>query len=125
MRTIFNPDTVPSNYEETVKKYTAQGLRVLALGSKPISQKESSLSREKLEQNLNFDGLEVFENRLKADTEEAVEELKEAAITMVTITGDNPFTACNIALKSGIADALKRMLIVDCSGSKLEVEYYQ
>ena len=67
----------------------------------------------------------MFENRLKADTKEAVEELKEAAITMVMITGDNSLTACCIAMKSGIADPSKRMLIVEISENKLEVEEYQ
>ena len=67
----------------------------------------------------------MFENPLKGDTKEAVEGLKEAAITMVMITGDNSLTACYIAIKSGIADAFKRMLIVDCSGNELEVEQYQ
>ena len=56
MKNIFDSNTVPSNYEETLKKYTSRGFRVLALGSRLISKKELTLSREKLEHKLNFDG---------------------------------------------------------------------
>ena len=36
MLKIFNPATVPKDYEETLKEYASSGLRVLAIGSKPI-----------------------------------------------------------------------------------------
>lgn len=38
MLDIFKKDTVPSNYEATLKQYASQGFRVLAIGSKKISK---------------------------------------------------------------------------------------
>lgn len=33
---IFNPKTIPQNYHQMLKQYTARGYRVLAIGSRQI-----------------------------------------------------------------------------------------
>lgn len=45
------------------------------------------MPREQVEQNLEFLGLVILENRLKEPTIRVIEELKEAKIHVVMITG--------------------------------------
>ena len=65
MVNIVSKDSVPQNYQEVVREYASQGLRVLAIGHRLIKSREVNLSRVEVEQGLVFDGFEVFENRLK------------------------------------------------------------
>ena len=60
-----------------------------------------------------FDGFEIFENRLKAATKDAINELKRADIPCVMITGDNPLTAANIGYESKISNLKKKTFILD------------
>ena len=45
----------------------------------------------------------MFENKLKPETKAAIEELKEAEIGCVMITGDNTLTGSNISYKCCIS----------------------
>lgn len=57
MLNVFNPDTVPHNYYQILKRYTCQGFRVLAIGHRNLGQVFNSLpARSAVEQNLIFDG---------------------------------------------------------------------
>lgn len=62
---IFKKQTVPSNYNDVLKEYASQGFRVLAIGSKKVDKNDITKPRLQLEKDINFDGFEVFENRLK------------------------------------------------------------
>ena len=59
-----------------------------------------------------FEGFEVFENKLKDETCGALQELTDAEIPSVMITGDNALTACSIAYKCGISDNEKVTYII-------------
>lgn len=66
MLKIMKPDGIPTDYQETLKKYTSCGFRVLATASKSIALKDiENISRQDAEKDLNFNGFEVFENKLK------------------------------------------------------------
>ena len=65
MLKIFKPSTVPNDYEETLKEYASRGFRVLAIGSRMIKEEEMKAERLEVENHLDFNGFEVFENRLK------------------------------------------------------------
>lgn len=53
--------------------------------------------REQAEAGLKFLGLIIFENRLKAGTTPAIQELRAAHLACRMITGDNPLTAVSVA----------------------------
>ena len=78
------------------------GYRVLAITS--ASLKSSDMTRDEAERNLDFLGLLVLENKLKAKTEETIQKLNDADILSVMITGDNLNTACAIAMDCHILD---------------------
>ena len=78
------------------------GYRVLAIASASIDT--CDITREEAEKNLDFLGLLVLENKLKAKTEEIIQKLNDADILSVMITGDNLNTACAIAMDCHILD---------------------
>lgn len=80
--------------------------------------------REDIERELYFNGFEVFENKLKPETKAAIEELKEAEIGCVMITGDNTLTGSNISYKCGISEKEKGLILVDYVGNKLTEEVF-
>lgn len=133
---VFDPKTVPSNYNDMLRKYASMGFRVLAVGHRKVVSKEeiggdlmsnnpkiiqilNKFSRLELESNLVFDGFEIFENRLKAATKAAIRELRQADIPCVMITGDNPLTAANIGYQSKISSKKKKTFILDFDASSL------
>jgi cation-transporting ATPase 13A3/4/5 len=61
--------SVPNNYNNILREYASHGFRVLAIGSKSVSEAEiKEWGREQMEENLVFNGFEVFENPLKPET---------------------------------------------------------
>lgn len=114
MLKIMKGDGIPGNYKEILEKYTSCGFRVLAVASKEIKLGEiENISRENAEKDLDFNGFEVFENKLKPETVPAIKTLKDAGITVVIITGDNPLTGANIGFKSGVIESFYNIMICD------------
>ena len=124
MLKIFRPESVPKDYEETLKEYASHGFRVLAIGSRRIKEEEFKAERLEVERDLEFNGFEVFENRLKPETKEGIKNLHDAEIPTVMITGDNALTGSNISLECKIADTSKKMYIYDYKENKLVCEKF-
>ncbi|GAC76706.1 Ca2+ transporting ATPase [Moesziomyces antarcticus T-34] len=84
----------------------SQGLRVLALAHREISDKEKEqgeeLERADVESNMIFLGLVGLYDPPRPETAGAVRKCKEAGITVRMLTGDHPGTAKAIALDVGI-----------------------
>lgn len=117
MLKIMKAGGIPNDYKKTLEKYTSCGFRVLAVASKQINIAEiDTISRENAEKDLDFNGFEVFENKLKPETVPAIKQLREAAITVVIITGDNPLTGANIGFKAGVIDDHLNAMIIDTVG---------
>ena len=125
MLNIMRNSSVPKNYNEMLKEYASHGFRVLSIASKTITEEQmKSQGREDVERELYFNGFEVFENKLKPETKAAIEELKEAEIGCVMITGDNTLTGSNISYKCGISEKEKGLILVDYVGNKLTEEVF-
>ncbi|EDV23802.1 uncharacterized protein TRIADDRAFT_27142, partial [Trichoplax adhaerens] len=97
-----NSSSVPDDFSQTLESLTEQGYRVLGLAHRSLDSKLSwrsaqKLSRQDLEENMTFLGLLIMQNKLKPETSGIIEELAEANIRTVMITGDNLKTAVNIA----------------------------
>ncbi|XP_012255739.2 polyamine-transporting ATPase 13A3-like [Athalia rosae] len=98
-------ETIPKDIMESLQQYTEQGYRVIAMGRTVVESnyaKIQRMPREQVEQNLEFLGLVIMENRLKEPTIEVIKELKEANLHVVMITGDNIQTAVSVAKDCGI-----------------------
>ena len=94
-------DIVPVDYDDLLAYYTHRGFRVIACATKHIAKmnwvKVQKTERRDAESGLDFIGLIIFENKLKASTAGVLDELTEAGIRKVMCTGDNILTAISVA----------------------------
>eukprot|EP00005_Dracoamoeba_jomungandri_P014729 CAMPEP_0174265524 /NCGR_PEP_ID=MMETSP0439-20130205/26811_1 /TAXON_ID=0 /ORGANISM="Stereomyxa ramosa, Strain Chinc5" /LENGTH=974 /DNA_ID=CAMNT_0015352025 /DNA_START=478 /DNA_END=3399 /DNA_ORIENTATION=+ len=99
MRSFFCE--VPDSYEEVYKYYSSKGMRVLAMGYKPMHDMAvnelNALEREDVEESLKFGGFMVFKSLLKPESAGIIATIKESSHNVVMITGDNMLTACEVA----------------------------
>jgi cation-transporting ATPase 13A3/4/5 len=88
---LCKPETIPSEFAETLEQYTEKGYRVLAFACRSLEGfkylKLQRVSRQELEKDLTLLGFLVMENRLKPPTTSIINELKLANIRTVMVTG--------------------------------------
>ncbi|XP_034846625.1 probable cation-transporting ATPase 13A5 [Mirounga leonina] len=112
-------ETVPKDFPQKLKNYTAQGFRVIALAHKDLKMEKLSevqkLAREKAESEMTFLGLLIMENRLKKETKPVLKELREARIRTVMITGDNLQTAITVAKNSEMIPRGSQVILVEAN----------
>ncbi|XP_044147643.1 probable cation-transporting ATPase 13A5 isoform X1 [Bufo gargarizans] len=110
-------ETVPDNFYCILDHYTMQGYRVIGIAYKDFKLKEDinvdSLKREEVENELQFLGFLIMENRLKSETKPVLHELKSANIRTVMLTGDNLQTACTVGLNSGMVPDASRLFMLE------------
>ena len=80
MKLISRPESIPTNFQSVLDKYTESGYRVIALGSRELPSntklvKLDKLERHEVEKDLTLLGLIVFENRIKKETKPVIEKL--------------------------------------------------
>lgn len=77
----------------SLRHYTQQGYRVLALAYRHLQEESfiriQRLTRDQVEMDLIFLGLIILENRLKPESAAVIQELHEADIKVVMITGNS------------------------------------
>jgi cation-transporting ATPase 13A3/4/5 len=92
---------VPGELNTTLQTYTEQGYRVIALGRRTLAEtsytKIQRMRREDMEQELEFLGMIVLENRLKPETEPVIGALQAAHLKVVMITGKKQSEQCPTA----------------------------
>lgn len=100
IKELCKPDTIPSNFNFILSKYTMKGYRVLALAAKIFKMdymQSQKVERSVIESNMIFLGLLIVQNKLKEKTASSIETLHEANLRMVMATGDNILTAISVA----------------------------
>ncbi|KAI3385215.1 hypothetical protein SNEBB_001957 [Seison nebaliae] len=117
------PESVPTNLEEILQYYTQEGYRVIALAMRESLKlpytKIMKISRKKIENDLQFLGLLILENRLKKETEPILLQLRDANIRTIMCTGDNILTAISVAHDCELIDENIKILIVEAEKKKL------
>ncbi|XP_059084646.1 polyamine-transporting ATPase 13A3-like isoform X1 [Tigriopus californicus] len=99
---ICVPETIPKNFHEVLQEYTQKGYRVIALARRYMVKslkitKIERMEREEVEQSLVFVGLIILDNRLKEETTPIIEQLQNARLRTIMVTGDNVNTALSVA----------------------------
>ncbi|KAM5163812.1 putative cation-transporting ATPase 13A4 [Mantella aurantiaca] len=115
------PETVPENFLHELDIYTFQGLRVIGVAYKILENANKddleSTEREDVECDMEFLGLLILENRLKPETKPILEELNEANIRTVMITGDNIQTATTVAKNCAMIPDDSQVILVEACTS--------
>ena len=124
---------LPAFYESVYKHHTLQGERVLAMAWKDLPESVSqhdvgtrgareeqlkAMPRAAIESGLAFCGFLLFNCPLKSTTRSTVQALLENRYRVKIITGDNPYTACEIAKQCGIVAPASEVLVLASSPAK-------
>ncbi|KAM7379060.1 hypothetical protein PAMP_004634 [Pampus punctatissimus] len=116
--TLCKQHTVPQTFTETLETYTRKGFRVIALAHRQLESKLSwhkvqSLSRDLIETNMEFLGLVIMQNKIKAETAGVLSDLRQANIRTLMVTGDNMLTAISVARDCGMIRPHEKVIIAD------------
>uniref|UniRef100_A0A8D2KW20 Polyamine-transporting ATPase 13A3 n=1 Tax=Varanus komodoensis TaxID=61221 RepID=A0A8D2KW20_VARKO len=112
------PETVPADFERVLEEYTKQGFRVIALAHRKLESKLSwhkiqNVGRDAIEGNMDFMGLIIMQNKLKQETPAVLEDLHQANIRTVMVTGDNLLTAISVARDCGMILPEDKLIIAE------------
>ncbi|XP_030071447.1 polyamine-transporting ATPase 13A3 isoform X2 [Microcaecilia unicolor] len=115
---LCKPATVPIDFAEVLEEYTKQGFRVIALAHRRLESKLSwhkvqNVNRDAVENNMDFLGLIIMQNKLKQETPAVLEDLSKANIRTVMVTGDNMLTAISVARDSGMILPQHKVIIAE------------
>ncbi|XP_017655112.1 probable cation-transporting ATPase 13A3 isoform X2 [Nannospalax galili] len=115
---LCKPETVPVDFEKVLEDYTKQGFRVIALAHRKLESrltwhKVQHISRDAIENNMDFMGLIIMQNKLKQETPAVLEDLHKANIRTVMVTGDNMLTAVSVARDCGMILPQDKVIIAE------------
>ncbi len=96
--------------EEAQNDLAQNGLRVLGMGFRHMTELPAVINSESIENDLTFVGMVGIIDPPRKEVRDAVQVAKEAGIRPVMITGDHPLTAFAIARELGIAKEGDRVL---------------
>lgn len=107
---LCDPASLPSDYNAVLDRCTRAGFRVIAVAGKVVGalgwQGAQSLTRQQAESELQFLGLIVFENKLKAATTGSIATIRDdAQLPIKMCTGDSVLTAVSVGKECGIVSA--------------------
>ncbi|XP_056421384.1 probable cation-transporting ATPase 13A5 [Hyla sarda] len=112
-------ETVPDNFSCILDYYTMQGFRAIGIAYKEFTSNANidvqTLPREEVENELQFLGFLIMENKLKYETKPVLCELRTANIRTIMVTGDNLQTACTVGLDSGMVPDSSRLLMLEAN----------
>ncbi|XP_057652455.1 polyamine-transporting ATPase 13A3-like isoform X1 [Diorhabda carinulata] len=117
---FVNPDSVPPNFDDILESYTQEGYRVIAIAHKVLKMsyiKVQKVQREVIEKDLDLLGLIVLENRLKPLTTPCIQELNDANIRVIMVTGDNILTALSVAKDCEIVPPGQSIITINCDSN--------
>jgi magnesium-transporting ATPase (P-type) len=118
--------SVPTDFQEILTHYTKQGFRVIAIAKKNLFinfVKAQKIERELIENELEFLGLIILENRLKIPTTPVIKTLKDANIKTIMCTGDNLLTALSVAHECKMIDKNQNVIIVEVENINEEPKF--
>lgn len=107
------------------ERMSAEGLRVLAIGSRRWDKIPENMIPEEVEANLTFLGLVGIMDPPREEAKEAIAICKMAGIKPVMITGDHPLTARAIARRLGIIEDGSKEIITGRELEKLPMEEFE
>lgn len=115
IKSMLNSESLPPDFNQTLKELSTQGLKVLTLAYREITQREfekiCSDGLETAEKELQLVGLMLFKNSVRPSSAPCIRKLKENLIHTAIVTGDNIYTAINVAYEVGILASQQKVLV--------------
>lgn len=126
IQSLCQPNSIPADFYDVLHNYTSKGYRVLALAHKKLLSKikwmdVERMKRAEIETELIFDGFLILLNCLKPETTKVIEELHEAKLRTIMITGDNIMTALSVAKECKMVKPREDVFIIKCDGLDQDV----
>uniref|UniRef100_A0A3P9IIQ1 Polyamine-transporting ATPase 13A2 n=1 Tax=Oryzias latipes TaxID=8090 RepID=A0A3P9IIQ1_ORYLA len=111
---LCRPETVPAQFAGRLHGFSSEGLRVLALACKAVraSSDVQNVERAEVERDMQFLGLMMMKNLVKAESPKVINTLSLAHIRSVMVTGDNILTAVNVARSCGMVGPDEKVIFV-------------
>ncbi len=111
---------------EQIERFSADGLRVIAVARRPLPDGPLPKQREQVETALTLLGLVAMEDPPRPEVAQAVASCHRAGIRILVITGDHPLTAAAIARRVGIGgERAPRTVMADAIESMPQQELTQ
>lgn len=120
---LCDPDTLPADFEQVLARYTARGMRVLALAHRQLHLsyvRVQKLSRDEAERNMELLGLLVMGNMLKPQSRPVLRQLRSANIRCVMVTGDNMLTALSVSRECSLIDRKAPVALLNVTPNSFE-----
>ncbi|CAD8136104.1 unnamed protein product [Paramecium octaurelia] len=105
--------STPEGFRDLITQESLKGMRIISAGYRRIDLQDIHKSQNELEQRLNYLGSIIFENELKKDSAQTIEELKKAQLKMKIISGDHILSCINCGIESGIIEYQQLTIIID------------
>jgi len=99
---VRGPAEARAAADETVRRLASEGLRIIAVASRPLEADEVAAPETELEQGLELHGFLCLSDPLRDGVPAALARCHAAGIRVVLVTGDHPDTARAIAAQAGI-----------------------
>lgn len=114
---LCREDTVPAQFSSKLRNFSSEGLRVLALGYKPLDEKTDlkTIEREAVEKDMQFLGFLMMKNLVKPQSAKVINILRQAQLRSVMVTGDNILTAVNVAKSCGMVGSDEKVIFVNAT----------
>ncbi|XP_029012526.1 cation-transporting ATPase 13A2 isoform X2 [Betta splendens] len=114
---LCQADTVPSKFPSKLRTFSSEGLRVLALGYKPLDKNTDfrTIERGEVEKDMQFLGLLMMKNLVKPESPVVINILRKACIRSIMVTGDNILTAVNVAKSCGMVGSDEKVIFVNAT----------
>ena len=106
----------PEGYDKCAMKLAMKGLRVISLCYKqvgPDAVETLKKDRGACEEKLKFAGFIAFTCRVRKDTKQVLQALKEGGLSITMVTGDNLLTAAHVAKEVAICRSDDTILMLE------------
>jgi len=105
----------PEGYEDTSRRLSKRGYRVIALSYRPLKKEDTNKaveSRTVCEDggHMIFAGFVAFTCRVRKDTKEVLTQLTEGGMNVIMVTGDALLTAAHVAKEVAICEPDEDMI---------------